>query len=124
MSAKLFGKIYNEREVCETPAHRLHEYKKALRLMEVPVVKPFSGEMPTLCRVRFFLIGSSFEAYVAAWDGADTCWGLGVMSSKGQARTAEWGCFSLQEMADVTGYLSLAVEVDVVFEPIDGWELR
>jgi len=120
----LFGRSYNEREVCETPEHRLHEYKKALRVMDVPVLRPFLDEMPTLCLVRFFLIGSSLEGYAAAWDGMDTCWGLGVISSREQGRTAEWGFFSLAEMSQRTGRYSLGVEVDVAFQPTDGWSLR
>lgn len=120
----LVGQIYNEREVCETPDHRLHEYKKALRIMGVPVVPVWLEEAPTLCLVRFFLAVSSWEAYVAAWDGLDTCWGVGVMKDSRQGRTAEWGFFSLRDIAHLTGRYSLGVEVDVAFQPIDGGKLR
>ena len=119
----LWGKIYNEREVCESAEHRLAEYKKALRIMDVPVheslnddEKFWEEDPPTLCRVRFFLMGSVQTFYAAAWDGGDRCWGIYVQE-RGPVTMCGFTHASLTELSQITGALGLGIEVDTSFQP-------
>lgn len=93
--------------------------QQACRLMEVPTDNlTDEGEtISQLLRVKLFDPCSQWTWYIQDWDGEDICFGYvkGIED--------EWGNFSLQELSDIPGPISIGIEVDVHFKPVDPKEL-
>lgn len=64
-----------------------------------------------LVHVKLFHPASNWTWYVIEYDGRDMCWGF----VKGL--DAEFGYFSLRELAEITGPFGLHVERDKWFRP-------
>lgn len=89
--------------------------QKACRLMEMPLSSEnLDDEGEAICsllRVKLFDPCSQWTWYIQDWDGEDICFGYvkGIED--------EWSSFSLQELSDIPGPLSIGIEVDVHFKP-------
>ncbi|SRR6266404_1959087 len=91
---------------------KLEQFKKALLLRGTPQLgsQDDKGKEALVC-VKIFDPVGSWTWFITEWDGEDMCFGL----VKGHE--AEYGYFSLEELAFIDGRRGIGLEIDVHFRP-------
>ena len=119
MTAIEFPRLYNhiKQSGITYGPQKLALMQQACRLMGMPLSSGnLNAEGEAVCsllRVKLFDPCSRWTWYIQDWDGEDICFGWVTGFEN------EWGNFSLKELSEIEGPLSIGIEIDVHFRPVE-----